>query len=157
MAQMFSLFLLVLRACLVLDIDSQQATKGKRASTLSNEVHRVGYHFSSAVVEKACTSLSVMLSSSGRVIYNQRDILLDSVECPKKKKKSKKRGTVAHQIPQRLEASQAEIDTEASQAIRDLFPRIPQEDLDAVVILAFKKVCLPSSKIRKADILRGVT
>ncbi|KAL8793473.1 MAG: hypothetical protein Q9195_003956 [Heterodermia aff. obscurata] len=54
-------------------------------------------------------------------------------------KKSKKKGSVLQQTFPPIEASQAEIDTEASQAIRDLFPKIPEENLLAVVQLAFKK------------------
>ena len=142
MALTCTLSLSVLLSCFVLYIYPEQAAKEKHASVLSHEVHRVGYHFPSAVVEKACTSLSVTLSSSGRVIYKQGAV---SVYAPvpskkKKSKKKKKKGSVLQQAFPQIEASQAEIDTEATQAIRDLFPKIPEENLLAVVQLAFKKV-----------------
>ena len=104
----------------------------------------MGYHFPSTVVEKACTSLSVTLSSSGRVIYNERAIPPNPIVCSKKKKKARRRGPIIQPPSPRLEASQAEIDTEAREAISDLFPKIPLEDLDAVIGLAFKKVYIPS-------------
>ena len=139
MALMCTSSLSVLLSCFILYIYPEQAAKEKHASSLSHEVHRVGYHFPSAVVEKACTSLSVTLSSSGRVIYKQGAV---PVYAPvsSKKKKSKKKGSVLQQAFAQIEASQAEIDTEARQAIRDLFPKIPEENLVAVVQLAFKKV-----------------
>ena len=139
MALMCISSLSVLPSCFVLHIYLEQAAKEKHASILSHEVHRVGYHFPSTVVEKACTSLSVTLSSSGRVIYKHGAVPV-YVPVPPKKKKSKKKGTVLQQAFPQIEASQAEIDTEASSAIRDLFPKIPQENLLAVVQLAFKKV-----------------
>ena len=140
MALMCILSLSVLRPCFVLHIYLEQAAKEKNASILSHEVHRVGYHFPSAVVEKACTSLSVTLSSSGRVIYKQGAVPVYAPVPSKKKKKSKKKGSILQQAFSQIEASQAEIDTEARQAIRDLFPKIPEENLVAVVQLAFKKV-----------------
>lgn len=107
----------------------------------------MGYHFPSTVVEKACTSLSVSLSSSGKVIYNQRPPSAGPIVRPGRKGKPRKRKLVAKQVLSQLEASQAEIDTEAKEAIKDLFPNIPDYDLYAVVRLAFKKVCAPRPTI----------
>ena len=108
----------------------------------------MGYHFPSTVVENACTSLNVSLSRSGRVIYNQRVHAPGPIVRNKKKGKANKKGPLAKRGLAQLEASQAEIDTEAKEAIKDLFANIPDHDLYAVVRLAFKKVCkLPANTL----------
>ena len=117
-----------------------QAAREKRARGLAHETNRVGYHFPNIVVEKACTSLDVTLSSSGRVVYNQRASSVDPYVPSRRKGRAKKKAFIEDRGPSHLGPSQAEIDTEATQAIRDLFPNIPHEDLLAVVRLAFKKV-----------------
>lgn len=58
----------------------------------------------------------------------------------KTKKKAKARG--GRDSPKfDLSLSQAVIDTQAREAIIDLFPKIPRDDLHAVISRAFQKAC----------------
>ena len=100
----------------------------------------MGYHFPSTVVEKACTSLSVTLSSTGSVVYDRRAHTAGPIIRSRRKGKPKRKAVVSKHVFSELRASQAEIDTEAKEAIKDLFPNIPDDDLYAVIRLAFKKV-----------------
>ena len=49
------------------------------------------------------------------------------------------------------ELSQATIDTQAREAIKDLFPKIPQKDLHDIVTRAFEKVCVLVRKIHETE------
>ncbi|KAM0806054.1 hypothetical protein BDR22DRAFT_901168 [Usnea florida] len=87
---------------------------------LSREIHRVGFHFPSVTVEKACDSLGVTLLNSGR-------------------QKKKKSGVRNAQPALDISLPQAVIDTSARETIRDLFPNIPDHDLHIVVGRSFQK------------------
>lgn len=41
------------------------------------------------------------------------------------------------------EVSQVTINTDARDAMRDLFPNIPDHDLNQIIKTAFQKVCIP--------------
>lgn len=43
------------------------------------------------------------------------------------------------------EVSQITLNTDARDAIRDLFPNIPDQDLNQIIKTAFQKVCIPLS------------
>ena len=117
----------------------KQASKHKNVSNLSHEVHRVGYHFPSIVVDKACTSLGVTLRS-GQVVYNDRRSPVQQVPKPNSKTKKRKNPIGKRNISPQSGVSQATIDTEAREAIRDLFPNIPENDLYDIIRQAFSKV-----------------
>ena len=106
---------------------------------LSQEVHRVGYHFSSVVVERACLSLGVTLTQTGRVVQSSFATLNEDLLRPRPKAKGKRKGRESPKFD--LSSSQAVIDTQARQAIKDLFPKIPAQDLHEVVARSFQKVC----------------
>ena len=88
------------------------------------------------MVEKACMSLGVSLSVSGFVLptntrrpnnrFSRKGLL--------KGKEIKK----ADKIPDNI--SQATLNNQAREAIKDLFPKIPDKDLHAIVNRAFQKV-----------------
>lgn len=89
---------------------------------LSHHIHRIGYHFPSAVVDQACDWLG----------YNSRN------------------GRLYRQLPKDLEDtrlarrlavhSRHETNDQIKAAVRDLFPQIPDADLEAIVKHAFRQV-----------------
>lgn len=89
---------------------------------LSQHVHRIGYHFPSTVVANACMDLGLYLSATGKAVPFYDVGSNDGLE--------------------RLspEASQITINTEARDVLRDLFPNIPDSDLNQIIKTAFQKV-----------------
>ncbi|KAK2873658.1 hypothetical protein FQN49_002191 [Arthroderma sp. PD_2] len=97
-------------------------TPHQRAHDLSQQVHRIGYHFPSVVVATICMERGLFLSSSGRVVAYQNH-------------RPGQQGNKGAN----LEQSQKKINTEARDAIKDLFPNIPTSDLDQIINTAFRK------------------
>lgn len=114
-----------------------QTTPHKHKKDLSQQVHRIGYHFPSYIVDKACMSLGVQLSHSGQVIRRQQVMLAEPRKRSTLKKTRKLRGD--RNSSPKSDISQATLDTQAREAIRDLFPKIPERDLHAIVARAFQK------------------
>ena len=108
---------------------------------LSHEVHRVGFHFSSRVVENACLSLGVTLTESGRVLQSSFATLNEEFPTRHGKKVKNKGKAKGRASPPKfdLSQSQAMIDTQAREAIRDLFPKMPEADLHETVSRSFQK------------------
>ena len=96
-------------------------------------MHRIGYHFPSSIVDRACRSLGVTLTLSGHVDKHQQNLLQDLPQDTRHPGKG---------VPTQLELqkSQAAIDTEAREAIKDLFPKIPKDEVHEIVLRAFEKV-----------------
>jgi hypothetical protein len=89
---------------------------------LSQHVHRIGYHFPSTVVAAACSELGLYLTSAGKAVPFHT------------------LGTLQESPPSNSEVDQIIINTEARDAIRDLFPNIPDNDLNQIIKTAFQKV-----------------
>lgn len=89
---------------------------------LSQHVHRIGYHFPSTVVAAACSELGLYLTSAGKAVPFHT------------------LGTLQANPPTNSEVDQITINTEARDAIRDLFPNIPDNDLNQIIKTAFQKV-----------------
>ena len=112
---------------------------------MSREVHRIGYHFPSIVVDQACMTLGVTLTASGRVMQSNFAFIDDQPAdqrqvgrgVSKKKLKGKKRNASPSFD---MTLSQAIIDTQAREAIKDLFPKVPPNDLHTIIGRAFQKV-----------------
>ena len=127
-----------------------QASNQNNASNLSHEVHRVGYHFPSTVVDKACNSLGITLSRSGQILQKRHSSppVHQTPETQTSKAlrqvKTKRQTNTNRAVFPRLNVSQATLDTDAKAAIKDLFPNIPDEDLYRIVRHAFEKVCSAS-------------
>ncbi|MCJ1431914.1 hypothetical protein MMC27_001270 [Xylographa pallens] len=102
---------------------------------LSKEVHRIGYHFPSSIVGRACLSLGVSLSRDGRVLRHQHDWIAD--EARSRHQNGTRLNLLAHNASN-TKLSQATIDTQAREAIKDLFPKIPDKDLRDIVTHAFE-------------------
>lgn len=88
---------------------------------LSQHVHRIGYHFPSAVVANVCMDRGLYLTATGKTVsfYNIRS-------------EAGRRNTDS--------ASQITINTEARDVLKDLFPNIPDNDLNQIIKTAFQKV-----------------
>lgn len=85
-------------------------------------------------------SLGISLSQSGQVVFKGRfpvrDIGLQTSDA------SRRNGN-GHGLqvkPAKTEESQAALDAQARETIKDLFPKIPDKDLQNIVRQAFKKV-----------------
>jgi hypothetical protein len=115
-----------------------QTSKHKHPGILSHEVHRIGHHFPSLVVEKACMSLGVSLTQSGHVLSAQRNQQTTQHNLGPQENVTTNR--LRWNAPWQEDVSQAILDTQAREAIKDLFPKIPEKDLHDIICRAFKKV-----------------
>ncbi|KKK24935.1 hypothetical protein AOCH_003073 [Aspergillus ochraceoroseus] len=88
---------------------------------LSQHVHRIGYHFPSAIVATVCMDLGLYLAANGKAIPFH-DL-----------------GNQASRRRTNSEASQITINTEARDVLKDLFPNIPDNDLNQIIKTAFQK------------------
>ncbi len=101
-------------------------------------------------VEKACQSLGVSLTASGHVSQSRlapSDLgVAISTSSNRQPAKSKKKTKQQQEGPKynMTNLTQAVIDTQAREAIKDLFPKIPLEDLHIVIGRSFQKVGLNS-------------
>ena len=114
----------------------KQTSKPSATALLAKHVHRVGYHFPSYIVGTACSTLGVTLNKHGRVAQLPDGQGL-SIQTSQKKRKGTQMSDVSASSP---ELTQAAIDTQARNAIKDLFPNIPEKDLHDIVRRAFEKV-----------------
>lgn len=89
---------------------------------LSQHVHRIGYHFPSAAVAAVCMDLGLYLTAAGKAV----PFRTVGGENDRKRANS--------------EVSQTTINTEARDVLRDLFPNIPDNDLNQIIKTAFQKV-----------------
>lgn len=92
-------------------------------------MHRIGFHFPSSIVATVCATYGITLSSRGTVVT---DGSLSSFRNPRTS-----RGLVLEN--REPEKDQITINTEARDAIRDLFPNIPDNDLNQIIKTAFQK------------------
>ncbi|KAJ5369607.1 hypothetical protein N7509_014219, partial [Penicillium cosmopolitanum] len=88
---------------------------------LSLHVHRIGYHFPSTVVAAVCSELGLYLTSTGKAV-------------PFHTMSSRETRPTAD-----ANKDQLTINTEARDAITDLFPNIPSNDLHQIIKTAFQK------------------
>lgn len=108
-------------------------------------MHRVGYHFPTYIVAHAAQTLGVTLNKQGRVAHLPTGPSLDSQTSKKRKNTQPDDKSVSSP-----ELSQAAIDTQARDAIKDLFPNIPDKDLHEIVRRAFEKVrCRNNFPVKK--------
>ncbi|KAL4946196.1 hypothetical protein BDV06DRAFT_182938 [Aspergillus oleicola] len=87
---------------------------------LSQHVHRIGYHFPSAVVADVCSDRGLYLTGTGKAV-SFYDMNSDA-----------SRGYAES-------TSQITINTEARDVLKDLFPNIPDNDLNQIIKTAFQK------------------
>ncbi|KAK9854068.1 protein of unknown function DUF2293 [Penicillium brevicompactum] len=104
-----------------LQIHAVSTTPHHKTHNLSQHVHRIGYHFPSTVVASVCSELGLYLTSTGKTMPLF--------------------GMGRTEIRSRAgsEISQIRLNTDARDAIRDLFPNIPDQDLNQIIKTAFQK------------------
>ncbi|CAG8302559.1 unnamed protein product [Penicillium salamii] len=104
-----------------LQIHAVSTTPHHKTHNLSQHVHRIGYHFPSTVVAAVCSELGLYLTSTGKTmpIYAM--------------------GRVDNNSRAASEVSQVTLNTDARDAMRDLFPNIPDQDLNQIIKTAFQK------------------
>ncbi|KAI9749132.1 MAG: hypothetical protein M1835_001622, partial [Candelina submexicana] len=105
---------------------------GYRKNSISREVHRIGYHFKRSVVAKACGELGLNVDEVQQASHYgngplQR-ILEDNVDGVRRKGETSG-----------VEISQEVLNARARDAIKDLFPMIPDRDMQEIVAWAFRK------------------
>lgn len=105
-----------------------QTTPHAARHELSREVHRIGFHFPTQVVDQVCHYYGIRLTSGGKLIDESKDDQLFS------KVYAKKGGRPKVDDPK----DQVTINTEAKQTIKDLFPNIPDKDLFQIIKTAFQ-------------------
>ncbi|CAG8885755.1 unnamed protein product [Penicillium egyptiacum] len=105
-----------------LQIHAVSTTPHHRHHNLSQHVHRIGYHFPSTVVAAVCSELGFYLTSTGKTVPST--FPTDKIE----------NSTRADS-----EISQITLNTEARDALKDLFPNIPDKDLNQIIKTAFQK------------------
>ncbi|OQE37889.1 hypothetical protein PENCOP_c009G05312 [Penicillium coprophilum] len=105
-----------------LQIYAVSTTPHHRHHNLSQHVHRIGYHFPSTVVAAVCSELGFYLTSTGRTVPST--FPTDRIENLKQDDS---------------EVSQITLNTEARDALKDLFPNIPDKDLNQIIKTAFQK------------------
>ncbi|KAJ5359894.1 hypothetical protein N7517_009085 [Penicillium concentricum] len=105
-----------------LQIHAVSTTPHHRHHNLSQHVHRIGYHFPSTVVAAVCSELGFYLTSTGKTVPST--FPTDRIENPKQADS---------------EVSQITLNTEARDALKDLFPNIPDKDLNQIIKTAFQK------------------
>lgn len=94
---------------------------------LSKEVHRVGFHFPSAIVAQVCAQYGITLTSKG-VVADENAATF---------RQMRQRGQ--WEDDNDALKDQITINTEARGAIKDLFPKIPENDLYTIIKGAFQK------------------
>lgn len=99
-----------------------KTTPHQNVHNLSQQVHRIGFHFPNAVIDSVCRKYGIRLTSKGTVVGDGN---FDSF------------GNGLHNSEP--EKDQLTINTEARDAIRDLFPNIPDNDLFQIIKTAFQK------------------
>lgn len=97
---------------------------------LSQQVHRIGYHFPSWIVATVCMELGFHLTSNGKVIQ---------IEPLRVNRLSRRQRAAQRAQRANSEISQTTINAEARDVLRDLFPNIPDEDLNQIINTSFQK------------------
>lgn len=89
-------------------------------------MHRIGFHFPTTVVDEVCAHYGISLSASGTLIKEED------------RESFRQRRQGRNQRPDDMK-DQITINTEARDAIKDLFPNIPDNDLHQIIKTAFQK------------------
>jgi hypothetical protein len=103
-----------------------KTTRHQETHDLSKEVHRIGFHFPTTVVDEVCAHYGISLSASGTLIKEED------------RESFRQRRQGRNQRPDDVK-DQITINTEARDAIKDLFPNIPDNDLHQIIKTAFQK------------------
>ncbi|KAI9849317.1 MAG: hypothetical protein M1837_004777 [Sclerophora amabilis] len=108
------------------------STSHKKANNITQHVHRIGYHFFSPVVNQACQELNLYISRTGRVREQQYIDLPAHLDASQESRSFNRDGTPGS-------VSQERLNSDARDALTDLFPKIPERDKKKIISRAFKK------------------
>jgi hypothetical protein len=89
-------------------------------------VHRIGFHFPTTVVDEVCAHYGISLSASGTLIQEEDRQSFHQ----RRQGRNQRSDDMKDQIT---------INTKARDAIKDLFPNIPDNDLHQIIKTAFQK------------------
>lgn len=109
----------------MLTLERVKTTRHQQTHDLSKEVHRIGFHFPTVVVEDVCAHYGITLSAQGTLLKEEER---NSFQ---KRRQNKNQHSNQKQ-------DQTTINTEARDAIKDLFPDIPDNDLHQIIKTAFQ-------------------
>lgn len=105
----------------------------KNPESISHHIHRVGHHFPNKVVEQACDWYGYR-HRNRRYIQDTANSHLGSFIAKKLDNQGRRMGLVGDDISSVQRTKQVEA------TVRELFPGIPDADLDAIVSRAFEEV-----------------
>ncbi len=103
-----------------------QTTRHQETHELSKEVHRIGFHFPTVVVDEVCAHYGVNLSANGTLLKEEDRTTFQRTRQNKNRNPEQAKDQIT-------------INTEARDAIKDLFPNIPDNDLHQIIKTAFQK------------------
>ncbi|KAI9678187.1 MAG: hypothetical protein M1817_006132 [Caeruleum heppii] len=109
------------------------STSYRNASKVSQHVHRIGHHFPSSIVTRACNLLGLTLSRGGHVRKHARRNIRRYERFLKQADVPNREGS-----PDSI-SSQGQLNARAREAVIDLFPKIPVADREQIVSRAFRK------------------
>lgn len=94
-------------------------------------MHRIGFHFPNRIIDLVCIKYGIKISSKGTLVDQYGSVPLRVSTTTSTRRRA----------PRDLEAGedQITINTKAREAITDLFPNIPNEDLWKIIKTAFQK------------------
>ncbi|KAL9108174.1 MAG: hypothetical protein Q9227_007028 [Pyrenula ochraceoflavens] len=95
---------------------------------LSQQVHRVGFHFPNRIVDQICMDYGIRIASNGMVSLPSHSRVPLTTNHRNRKRDNRS-----------PEQDQVTINTEARETIKDLFPNIPDNDLFTIIKTAFRK------------------
>ncbi|KAL1587080.1 hypothetical protein WHR41_04001 [Cladosporium halotolerans] len=98
---------------------------------ISHHIHRIGYHFRSEVMREACAALQYVPFHRG---------FIKAADFEKEEQNSKTAQILAkHGVKYNLAEDNKETPEQVRGAIKELFPKIPEKDLDEIVTRAWEK------------------
>ena len=103
-------------------------------------------------------SLGISLTKSGHIFLRRQNAAIEQARLDEEKwalTKKQKRVQGTHEESPESNISQATLDTQAREAIKDLFPKIPNKDLHEIIARAFQKVYLHVAKSVQVLIVLG--
>lgn len=103
---------------------------------LSHHVHRIGHHFPLEIIQLACSKFGYKYSEEGGL---KKTTAADRENWIQQQVETYSSRQALHGRPMAKEGSKDHI----TGAVREMFPKIPEDDLSAIVNHAFEEVSMP--------------
>ena len=130
----------------------REQVAGSKGNELSQQVHRVGYHFPVDIVNRACNMLNIDLKELDELLRRHE---LWPEEKPRgqfRSRRTKKSAAASKKLIDLTKMKQVDLDAQAKAAILDMFPAIPTNNLHEVIDHAFEIVSILQSPLEYADL-----